>query len=234
MRKRKYHLDEGLFNYINSEAKAYWLGFLAADGSLSRYSLALELNNKDINQIKKFRHFLKSNHPIKPTRKNCSRLRVNSVILNQSLIELGIHPNKTSNIQAPPIQPKLLRHFYRGVFDGDGWITFRKNKNSNGTYCSTGLKTWEFGFSSGSYVFINEIHKWLCNNLGFHCGSFAARQRKNQRVYQLVFGGNSLFLKIMDILYKNSHYHLTRKLKKVKKAKESILLHRKKISYEAR
>ena len=34
MGKRKYHCDDGYFDLIDSEAKAYWLGFLAADGNI--------------------------------------------------------------------------------------------------------------------------------------------------------------------------------------------------------
>lgn len=220
MRKRKYQLDEKLFNYIDSEAKAYWLGFLAADGSISKYSLSLELNNKDIKQIENFRYFIKSNYQIKPTRKNCSRLRVNSVILNQSLIALGIHPNKTSDVQTPPLQSKLLQHFYRGVFDGDGWITSRirkpaktnrKRKNKFGQYYSENARYCEIGFSSGSKQFINEIHKWIQTKLKINCGFLIKRQKKNQSVYQLTFGGNQLFEKVLNLLYQEATIYLDRK-----------------------
>jgi hypothetical protein len=33
---RKYFIDENYFEFINSEEKAYWLGWIASDGHLSK------------------------------------------------------------------------------------------------------------------------------------------------------------------------------------------------------
>ena len=60
-RPRKYSLNEDYFKKIDTETKAYWLGFLYADGQISadsRYSLRLALSKKDYNHIVKLKNEL--------------------------------------------------------------------------------------------------------------------------------------------------------------------------------
>lgn len=47
MKLRKYSLNESYFEKIDSEEKAYFLGFLFSDGSVSKYSLNLSLAEVD-------------------------------------------------------------------------------------------------------------------------------------------------------------------------------------------
>lgn len=48
------------FEKIDNEEKAYWLGFLYADGnvSLKEDKIELSLAEKDLNHIKKFKNFI--------------------------------------------------------------------------------------------------------------------------------------------------------------------------------
>jgi hypothetical protein len=61
---RKYSLNEDFFETIDSEAKAYWLDFLAADGHISDKAIILKLHNRDKTHVEKFRDALNSNAPI--------------------------------------------------------------------------------------------------------------------------------------------------------------------------
>jgi hypothetical protein len=69
-RKQIYSCNEGYFNIIDTEHKAYWLGFIAADGCVkidnrNRYYFTLKLQNRDCNHIQLLLNDLSSNHIIK-------------------------------------------------------------------------------------------------------------------------------------------------------------------------
>ena len=50
----KYDLDESFFDKIDNEVKAYWLGFLTADGGVVNHQIILSLSSKDEVHISKF------------------------------------------------------------------------------------------------------------------------------------------------------------------------------------
>jgi DNA-binding transcriptional regulator WhiA len=60
----RYTIDETIFDDINTSEKAYWLGFIVADGYVSDSVLSLALSNKDEEHLKKFLLFCGSNSPI--------------------------------------------------------------------------------------------------------------------------------------------------------------------------
>lgn len=64
--RRHYDIDENFFEEINTEEKAYWLGFILADGCLKKNSnqLSINLSIKDFNHLEKFKKNLKSDKPI--------------------------------------------------------------------------------------------------------------------------------------------------------------------------
>ena len=52
---RKYSLKESFFSKINSESKAYWLGFLYADGYVSQgKNIGITIANSDRKHLEKF------------------------------------------------------------------------------------------------------------------------------------------------------------------------------------
>lgn len=52
--KRKFYLDEEYFKEIDSNEKAYWLGFIAADGYINKNELVIELQESDKEHLEKF------------------------------------------------------------------------------------------------------------------------------------------------------------------------------------
>lgn len=202
--KRKYELNANIFDVIDSEAKAYWLGFLLGDVTVTDYSIKLELSNKDYSHIEDFKRFIESTAPIKNTAKNCSLLMVNSKDLIEKIAKYGLVKTKTyKNVLTPKIPKELLRHFYRGILDSDGWITEHKSKKGGSQH--------EFGFSSYNKAFLKEIQDWISDELGKSCGYIKERKRGKQKVCQLIIGGNSRFKLIYDLLYNKSSSHMSRK-----------------------
>ena len=61
---RKYFFNEDFFEIIDNENKAYWLGFIYADGYVSAKSLVIELHKDDESHIVKFLEDI--GHPDRP------------------------------------------------------------------------------------------------------------------------------------------------------------------------
>ena len=118
-----------IFETIDTEEKAYWLGFLYADGSVGskEHKIELGLAEQDLKQIEKFRDFIGINNKIsyRPTTKSY-RYSFRSEFCKEDLIKQGCMPKKSLILKFPTedqVPQNLIRHFIRGYFDGDGWFT---------------------------------------------------------------------------------------------------------------
>ena len=128
---KKYSCDEHFFDVIDTEEKAYWLGFLAADGCVLRYpkpgttAVTLNLAETDADHVAKFALAVKATYPVHIRKHGSSQrqaaLVLRSEIMVESLIRHGLVPRKTYSLKYPTTIPRnLQRHFIRGVIDGDG------------------------------------------------------------------------------------------------------------------
>lgn len=142
---RTYTSDETYFDHISNESRAYWLGFIAADGNVYRNTLSIQLHQADFAHLEAFRTAIHSSSPIEQNGKYC-RLRIHNQQLTAALRRNGIVPAKTRILKPPQIPFDLLRHYYRGFFDGDGWLSYRPSK-----------KTWYFGLSCASLAFMDSF-----------------------------------------------------------------------------
>jgi intein-encoded DNA endonuclease-like protein len=133
---RRYNVNHEYFKIIDSEEKAYWLGFLYADGcvrkSKSGSQVVLKLSTKDEEHLIKFKNDIGSEHKIAHNQSktiskkgthsisnNCL-IRVNSCEMVDNLINQGCVPRKTFTIDMPNIDEKFYKDFIRGYYDGDG------------------------------------------------------------------------------------------------------------------
>ena len=124
--------NEHIFDQIDSEEKAYWLGFIFADGYISSsplrtgvkkiYQFELSLGIQDIEHLNKFKDFIGYEKDIILDNHRC-RFAVANKHLWESLNSLGCTPNKSLSLQFPIIEEILIPHFIRGYFDGDGCIS---------------------------------------------------------------------------------------------------------------
>lgn len=122
--------NPSFFEEIDSELKAYLLGFFAADGHLELEKenkcsvLKVSVHIKDTHILKLFNNALcdgKASINVFKTKENMTNFSVTSCELGNSLIKLGFDNKKTYSFkQLPSINDKLIRHFIRGIFDGDG------------------------------------------------------------------------------------------------------------------
>lgn len=138
MKNRKWKVNEKYFENIDNSEKAYWLGFIAADGCIIKdkinntYRLEISLAIKDLLHLKQFRKNieLEKEVTIRKDYKSCY-IRVNSTSLCKDLIKLGITPAKSKTLMFPKTLNEYTKDFIRGYFDGDGCVTISGKKSNN-------------------------------------------------------------------------------------------------------
>jgi len=218
---RKYSCNENYFKKINNSTKAYWLGFIAADGYIRKDNkrLTIELHKKDISQLKKFSNNIKSNHPIKEKliknhyNKNTSLkkdyyhhciLQIWSPIMVEYIKKYGITNNKSLTMKFPTkIPDQFINNFMLGYFDGDGCWSISKNRQLLFRVI-------------GNYSFLNIYQNILMNK----CNLKKTKFYPEGKAYTIQYGGNKQCKRIYNYLYNNSNISLQRKKDKV----NSVLL----------
>lgn len=204
IQKTQKNVNHNIFNNLDSEEKAYWLGMLMADGAIgsSRPTIELCLKEEDYEHIVKFKTFLESEHKIGVKTKYCKktnkvyksyRLGIRSESIKKDLIKYGCIPNKTKILEFPNIEPTLINHFIRGYLDGDGCI--RKGSTSDATIEILGTNS-----------FLEGITKHF--EIDGHIYNF-----NHSDIKRFVVSGKKA-KEILNLLYKDANIYLDRKYKK--------------------
>jgi intein-encoded DNA endonuclease-like protein len=199
-RNRKYIVNSNYFNDINSEEKAYWLGFLFADGynEEEAYKVRIELKESDSTHLEKLKLSLNSKHPIKwrNAKKSCW-LSIADKKMSQDLVKLGMIQNKSLSLEFPKINKELTSHLIRGYFDGDGSL-YRIGKNSKGISIL------------GNLSFLNVI----CDILKSQ--SIIGKIRKSGKIHRFEIHKIKDVNLFLDYIYSNSTIYLDRKYNKMR------------------
>lgn len=192
-------IKKDIFKTIDSEEKAYWLGFLYADGYVSKNGqIEVSLQLSDYKHLEKLKTFINTNTSIVLDEKyNRCRLLFCSNQLAKDLEKLGCSNNKSLILTFPnenQVPRQFLKDFLRGYVDGDGSLIFTEKTYQ---FSITGTKDflekmievldWEYGnwrVSGPSGV----VYTWRCT-------------RKNIKKY-------------LNFLYKDCHIFLDRKYNK--------------------
>lgn len=226
---RKYKLNESFFEKIDSEEKAYILGFIYADGNNKTQGsgLMFTINAIDVEILEKIKKALNSDAKIVITETDEYRLGkrahidFNSRKFSKDLTEKGAPPNKTYKIIFPAFLDKnLIPHFLRGYFDGDGciWNGKRKKMTVKDSSCKNGFKNRivhnvKFTFTSNTN-FILGIQNHLVENLGFKRNKIFYRHKENKKIATLEYSGRGNIKKLYDYMYKGATIFLERKFNK--------------------
>lgn len=203
---KKYVHNEKYFDDINTPEKAYWLGFILADGCISKeacntYRMVIQLQRRDRGHLQKLLDHLESNAPIKDgsamrneTPTLWSKIRINSSYLCGALMELGITPKKSLKEKVPPIGEKFYKDFIRGVFDGDGCFYTRSPYSA-----------------VFSLVGSLEVMSFIASILQTKCARSVNCSLAKGSMYTTVVHSCEDVLAIMHWLYRGSTVHLDRK-----------------------
>ena len=210
---QKYQYNEDFFKCIDTEEKAYWLGFIYADGNVNdfgKFELSVALAYKDKNHLEKLRDILAPNKELSEQEVTLKgkvypsvRLQICNKVIVQDLIKLGCYPRKTSIITFPneQILPKHLQnHFIRGYFDGDGSLTIN--------YSKTNAVQPKFSLL-GTEPFLLSIQDIFSDY-----GVTPVKLYTKGNAYVYYKGGRQQCLKIREYLYHNATVYLERKAEK--------------------
>lgn len=200
-RNRLYKVNQYIFDEIDNEAKAYWWGFLYADGHTHRRSLILSLSTKDKKQLEKYRAFLQTDAPVRiySNKANGKKYKRASVeITHQHLTkrakELGIKTGRPSPRHIlEMIPPRLFNHWLRGFFDGDG--------------SATKAKSVDFCGSLGLMELLKRIIAKQCNTNP----NLKIVKHTTANLYYLSYSGRINALKVADYMYQDATIWMERK-----------------------
>jgi len=152
---RKYKINENYFNIIDSENKAYILGFISADGGVKDKVLTIAQSSKNGEILLEWiKNELNSNHILylrkrkKITHNDAYILQITSPQIIEDLNKYNILENKKYNNEFPNLlNIKYFKQYIRGYFDGDGCvgIYYEKKKKNNKFYYSKYLKLSFYG-----------------------------------------------------------------------------------------
>ena len=197
--KRFNSFDTNIFKKIDNEEKAYWLGFLYADGYINENKgIELTLKKDDLCHIEKFKKFMKCDNKISfRMKQQAYRISIYSKKLAFDLIKLGCFQNKSLILEFPTEQqvPRhLIHHFMRGYFDGDGCIT-----SGQGQLRLSILGT-EMFLKKYEEILLEQLNRTKPNKWG-----------NDGKAYNIRYGGNIQISKIYNFLYKDATVYLERK-----------------------
>lgn len=195
--------NKNIFNKIDTEEKAYWLGFLYADGSVGSNDNRVELGlaEKDYNHLVKFKNFIGLNNSIsyRPQTKSY-RYSFKDKTFKENLIKLGCIPQKSLILKFPSeeqVPTYLLRHFMRGYFDGDGHFT-------NTDSC------FEAGYI-GTQDFIEKSLERMPSELNLKIDSKIKDVHRKDGAKTYSFYSLKDVYNFLNYLYKDSNIYLDRK-----------------------
>ena len=167
--KRQYKPNDTFFDIIDSEIKAYLLGFLYADGYLATDGrIGIRLQEGDIEILQLIQKYICPNNPIESSNnQNFKRqlqhsIRWRSAHMYTRLKELGfcIDKTHTDSIILQLIPDNLKLHFLRGYTDGDGCLQAYNLSNSS-------YRKIAISWSNGCCQLFNDI-KDLLPNYSWH------------------------------------------------------------------
>jgi hypothetical protein len=236
MTNRKYEFDENFFQKINTESKAYWLGFIAADGYINinkrevNITLAIvdkehlikllkDLNHSDHNVLK----YRKTAYSEKHRKTEKVTLNLSSIKMNQDLRDKGLDNNKSETLkELIGIPEELKHHFIRGFFDGNGGVALmtQRTKGYNKTigWHDKSYRCPAFYLTS-TYDFLSFINK----SLPFQCKTIQLDTRTAYS-YTVSYRSKIRFIAIRDYLFYNATVYLERKFQKIQEINAKLCM----------
>ena len=209
---RKYAVFENYFETIDTEEKAYILGFICADGHIASDRLVIAVAEKDVDILHKIKTAMGSEHPItrvyrnnpynKSVRKTLvlNSLMIGSKLLVKHLFDKGITHDKTYTLNRSImdyVPTQLARHFLRGYFDGDGNMFLGVEYSSGTKYSINVMGNEDFLLGSFQVYFptTNKLYKDL----------------RSKQAYSWKISSKEKVIAFLNYLYLDSSIYLERK-----------------------
>ena len=211
---RIYPIREDFFDVIDTQEKAYFLGFLYADGGNNKDAnfVRVDLARKDKDILEKLASLIYLEEPLQHIKDqnrekeykgqkviyHTSYFNINSKYICHKLEELGCPAAKSLVITFPKwlVDPELQRHFIRGYYDGDGGVSLTdvKERGAHTRMVST-------------FEFCQSMHKIISKETGIQFGE-PYNDVDDKNVYSIHLSGNRQVVHFLDWLYKNATIYL--------------------------
>ena len=177
--------NRNIFNKIDNEEKAYWLGFIVADGylNINKHMLRIKLGNRDRSHLIKFIKFVGGNEEMLKSEIHSETGNENFYVslyskeVMNDLLSLGVEQAKSGKEKVCNIDKKYYRDFIRGLWDGDGFI--RENLSGVGLV--------------GSEEVLAFVQNYFNDSLGVkplkiypHCNTFKIEYRSTRKAIPLI------------------------------------------------
>lgn len=231
---KKYISNENYFEEIDCDLKAYLLGFFLADGCITMnsgcknsYKLSINISEIDKELVKLYQKTICPNNKIiisnytkgAINRKPTWQIKWTSNKMKTDLEKFNISLRKTNDLtfEFPfdKLETKFHFSFIRGFFDGDGCLSYEKDKTD-----------FKFLFYATSKLFLEQIGKLFQNEFEIKY-SISGVKKKNLILYCLSFNSNqkrrSFIEKVYDKMYTNSEFSLNRKRLKIESYLNTVL-----------
>lgn len=190
------HFNQDIFDSIDTPEKAYWLGFFYADcyNCDITNTVTVSLQISDFDHLAKLAHFMNlPKDKITYTKNNQGyeyyTLKMYSKHLSGQLTKLGCPRAKSFIITYPNyLLQNLHAHFIRGIFDGDGCLTFREN-----------TKEWKWSLATTDMC-CEVIQDIFLKNIGIIV-NYHNISKTEHNTCELESSGNEKITKIMHWLY---------------------------------
>jgi intein-encoded DNA endonuclease-like protein len=188
---------KNVFLDLSNQEVQYWLGMLAADGTIGSKEnlIALELQKKDLLHVKKYCSFIgqiKYKEIFYPKYNTVGyRASFKNKEVKAYLKSLGITNKKSKTIK---INFDFNEHFIRGVFDGDGYVRLHN------------FKKGAYEIATMSVDFKTQISDFLKNKNIKHTACL-----RKDNIWLIGIYTQSEVKKFYDMIYKNATVFLERK-----------------------
>lgn len=205
---RSYELNESYFSRIDTPEKAFYLGWIWADGCIQEVRrLKFNVSSKDEKLLEDFNKAIGSNMRITNAVKQingkpyllCS-LQINSRPMVNDLMSHGLTPKKSLTIDAWHGPEELMRHYWHGVWVGDGHIT------QSGKYWNVGL----CGNESVVNAFADFARKHTSTKASVCCDT----KGRTNPLWRFSVGGLKAPKELMQLMLKDAPVVLERKYQK--------------------
>lgn len=207
--------NQHYFDKIDTANKAYFLGFLFADGCnvMEKYEVTLHLQSCDRPILEAFKKEINSTLEIKRQSKILPNgethyydiLKICGKYLCTRLNGLGMTPRKSATIAFPKegeVPHAFFRDFLRGYVDGNGSLGWDHAR-----------RKYEVSITS-SKIFCQQYHDYILKELGINCRFYEYKSRGDKPYEDCVISRKVESFKLMDYLYGNSELYLQRKYEK--------------------
>lgn len=174
--RRIFYLNENYFNVIDTPAKAYFLGWIGADGCIHHPNdnrqdiIRMSLQHGDIKILELMKRELNYKKPIsviETTQGKYVSLDISSNIMSKDLNKIGFSYRKTYSNTIADIEETFMSHFIRGYFEGDGSFIYSKPNVSISGYEYNLLKIKKYLETKNIYsTFIEDKRQYTKTNTG--------------------------------------------------------------------